>query len=74
MPEPAVRHAARVLEQLPSALYRVELESGSRPRLVAHVDAGSDLARVRPGDTVLVEILPYDAQRARIVGRMSHPK
>jgi translation initiation factor IF-1 len=47
----------------------VELEMGNRPRLVAHVDAGADLVRVRPGDAVLVEILPYDAQRARIVGR-----
>jgi translation initiation factor IF-1 len=65
----AVSHPARVLEQLPSLLFRVELESGSRPRLVAHVDAGSDLVRVRPGDTVMVEILPWDAQRARIVGR-----
>ena len=60
---------ARVLEELPSALYRVELESGKKPRLVAHVDAGADLVRVRPGDAVLVEILPYDASRARIVGK-----
>jgi translation initiation factor IF-1 len=64
MPEPA-----RVLEQLPNALYRIELESGKRPRLVAHLDAGADLVRVRPGDTVMVEILPLDASRARIVGK-----
>jgi translation initiation factor IF-1 len=65
----ASRQAARVLEQLPNALYRVELDAGARPRLVAHLDAGADLVRVRPGDAVFVEILPLDAGRARIVGR-----
>lgn len=68
MPEAGAR-PARVLEQLPNALFRVELESGSRPRLVAHLDAGADLLRVRPGDAVMVEIMPMDAGRARIVGR-----
>jgi translation initiation factor IF-1 len=61
--------AATVREALPNALYRVELESGSRGALVAHVAGDSSLLRLRPGDPVVVEIAPYDAGRGRIVRR-----
>jgi translation initiation factor IF-1 len=61
--------AATVREALPNALFRVELESGSRAPLVAHVAGDSSLLRLRPGDPVVVEIAPYDAGRGRIVRR-----
>jgi translation initiation factor IF-1 len=60
---------ATVREALPNALFRVELASGSRDALVAHVAGDSSLLRLRPGDRVRVEIAPYDAGRGRIVGR-----
>ena len=60
---------ARVVEALPNALFRVELETESRSRVTAHVGAASSLLRVLPGETVVVELLPYDATRGRIVGR-----
>ncbi len=60
---------ATVREALPNALYRVELASGSRASLVAHVAGDSSLLRLRPGDRVMVEIAPYDAGRGRIVRR-----
>ena len=60
---------ATVREALPNALYRVELQGGSRGALVAHVAGESSLLRLRPGDPVVVEIAPYDTGRGRIVRR-----
>ena len=60
---------AVVREALPNALYRVELASGSRASLLAHVAGDASLLRLRPGDRVFVEIAPYDAVRGRIVRR-----
>jgi translation initiation factor IF-1 len=74
MPEAGVgelRLEARVLEALPNALFRVELQNDARTRLTAHVPASSGLLRVLPGDRVTVEILPYDSTRGRIVGKAS---
>ena len=58
-----------VVEELPNALYSVELVSETRPRVVAHVAPVSGLLRVLPGDEVLVELTALDQARARIVGR-----
>jgi translation initiation factor IF-1 len=66
--EGAAPLAARVLEALPSALYRVELLSEGRPRATVHVAAGSGPLRVREGDEVLVQLSPQDPGRGRIVG------
>lgn len=66
-----VQVGARVLESLPSALFRVELQNEARTRLTAHVSGASGLLRVLPGDLVTVEILPYDDTRGRIVGRQA---
>ena len=60
---------AIVREALPNALYRVELASGSRGSIVAHVAGDSSLLRLRPGDEVVVELAPYDAGRGRVVRR-----
>ena len=59
---------ARVVEALPNALYRVELENESRAHVTAHVSAGT-LLRVLPGDGVVVELMAYDMTRGRIVRR-----
>jgi translation initiation factor IF-1 len=56
-----------VLEILPSAVYRVELES--REQVLAHA-AGvreRNFVRLRPGDRVKVEVSPYDRTRGRIL-------
>ena len=58
-----------VLESLPNALYRVQLETEARPQVVAHVTGAASLRRILPGEAVLVELLAYDAGRGRIVRR-----
>ena len=70
MPEGSAGLAARVVEGLPSGLFRVELLSAGRPRATVHVDAGSGPLRVREGDEVLVELSPADPRRGRIVAQL----
>ena len=58
-----------VVEALPNAMFRVELENGHR--LLAHV-AGKmrmHFIRILPGDKVTVEMSPYDLARGRITFR-----
>ena len=59
-----------VVEQLPSALYRVRLEHGST--VVAHIADRLDrnFIRVLVGDRVRVELSPVDAGRGRIVEKL----
>jgi translation initiation factor IF-1 len=47
----------------------VELLGERRGRATAHVAGSSGLLRLRPGDEVVVELLPYDMTRGRIVRR-----
>ena len=60
---------AKVTEALPNAVFRVELENGHK--VLAHVSGKMRMhyIRILPGDTVLVEMSPYDLNRGRIVLR-----
>jgi len=71
VPEAALRVSGRVVEQLPNALYRVELASAGRPHVTAHAAGESGLLRLRPGDAVEVELSSYDPGRGRILGKGS---
>ncbi len=59
----------KVIEPLPNAMFRVELENGHR--ILAHVSGKMRLhfIRILLGDRVLVEISPYDLTRGRIIYR-----
>ena len=59
----------RVLESLPNALFRVELETERRQQVTAHVAGSSSLLRILPGEAVVVELMAYDPSRGRIVRR-----
>jgi len=61
--------AGVVVEQLPSALYRVRLDDG--PQVTAHIADRIDrnFIRVLVGDRVRVELSPVDFGRGRIVGK-----
>jgi len=65
----AIRLQAKVVEALPNAMFRVELENGHK--VLAHVSGKMRMhfIRILPGDTVTVEMSPYDLNRGRIVLR-----
>lgn len=67
------QEAATVVELLPNATCRVELESGQR--VLAHLAAAGkrNFVRVRPGDRVRVELSPHDRGRGRILELLSGP-
>jgi translation initiation factor IF-1 len=73
MPEPALplEVPGRVVESLPNALFRVEIEGEKRRMVTAHVSGGSSLLRLLPGEAVVVELMAYDTTRGRIVRRKS---
>ncbi len=63
-----VRVEARILEVLPKGLFRAGIGSeGGGASLQVHLAAGSAALRIRPGDRVEVELMPYDSSRGRIV-------
>lgn len=58
-----------VIETLPNAMFRVELENGHR--VLAHISGKMRMhfIKILPGDKVSVELSPYDLKRGRIVYR-----
>jgi translation initiation factor IF-1 len=64
-----IRLQAKVTDALPNAMFRVELENGHK--VLAHVSGKMrmNFIRILPGDTVIVEMSPYDLNRGRIVLR-----
>jgi len=65
----SIRLQAKVVEALPNAMFRVELEKGHK--VLAHVSGKMrmNFIRILPGDVVTVEMSPYDLTRGRIVLR-----
>jgi translation initiation factor IF-1 len=64
-----IRIEGKVIEALPNAVFRVELENGHR--VLAHVSGRMrmNFIRILPGDQVTVELSPYDLTKGRIVYR-----
>lgn len=58
-----------VLEPLPNAMFKVELENGHK--VLAHISGKMrmNFIRILPGDRVTVELSPYDLNRGRITYR-----
>jgi translation initiation factor IF-1 len=69
VPKDVIRVEGKVLEALPNAVFRVELENGHR--VMAHVSGRMrmNFIRILPGDQVTVELSPYDLAKGRIVYR-----
>lgn len=67
--EEAIEVEGTVLEPLPNAMFRVELENGHQ--VLAHISGKMRMhfIKILPGDTVTVELSPYDLSRGRIVYR-----
>jgi translation initiation factor IF-1 len=70
--EDAIEVQATVLETLPNAMFKVELDSmENKPQVLAHISGRmrKNFIKILPGDKVLVELSPYDLTRGRIVYR-----
>jgi translation initiation factor IF-1 len=67
--EEAITVEGRVLETLPNAMFRVELENGHK--VLAHISGKMRMhfIKILPGDKVTIELSPYDLTRGRIVFR-----
>ncbi|MBN1437556.1 MAG: translation initiation factor IF-1 [Sedimentisphaerales bacterium] len=65
----AIKVDATVVEALPNAVFRVRLENGHE--ILAHVSGKMrmNFIRILPGDSVTVELSPYDLTRGRITLR-----
>lgn len=59
-----------VLEALPSTLFKVEVEGGSVVLATLSGKLRQNRIRILPGDTVKVEVSPYDLTRGRITWRV----
>jgi translation initiation factor IF-1 len=58
-----------VLETLPNAMFRVELDNGHK--VLAHISGKMRMhyIKILPGDKVKIELSPYDLARGRIIFR-----
>ena len=67
--EKPIQIEGKVVEALPNASFRVELENGHR--ILAHISGKMRMhyIRILPGDRVAVELSPYDLTRGRITYR-----
>ena len=68
--EEAIEVTATVLETLPNAMFKVELENNQH-QVLAHISGKmrKNFIRILPGDRVLVELSPNDLSRGRITYR-----
>jgi translation initiation factor IF-1 len=67
--EEAIKVEGVVLETLPNAMFKVELEN--KHKVLAHISGKMRMhfIKILPGDTVTVELSPYDLSRGRITYR-----
>lgn len=67
--EEAIEVEGKVVEPLPNAMFRVELENGHK--VLAHISGKMRMhfIRILPGDRVKLELSPYDLSRGRITYR-----
>lgn len=67
--EESIKMQGRVVETLPNTMFRVELENGHI--VTAHISGKmrKHYIRILAGDTVTVELTPYDLTKGRITYR-----
>ncbi len=67
--EDVIQVEGKIVETLPNAMFRVELENGHR--VLAHISGKMRMhfIKILPGDRVTVELSPYDLTRGRITYR-----
>lgn len=70
MAKDVIEFEGKILEAMPNAMFRVELENGHE--ILAHISGKirKNFIRILPGDKVKVEMTPYDLTRGRITYRL----
>ena len=70
MSKDVIEFEGKILEAMPNAMFRVELENGHE--ILAHISGKirKNFIRILPGDKVKVEMTPYDLPRGRITYRL----
>ena len=70
--EEALEVEGVVIETLPNAMFRIELENGHR--VLGHISGKmrKHFIKILPGDKVIIELSPYDLSRGRIVYRANN--
>lgn len=63
-----------IIEPLPNAMFRVELDNGHR--VLAHISGKMRMhfIKILPGDRVTVELSPYDLTRGRVTFRSKNKR
>ena len=71
--EEPIKVEGKVVETLPNAMFKVELEN--KHTILAHISGKMRMhfIKILPGDTVTVELSPYDLTRGRITYRSKQP-
>jgi len=67
--EDVIEVEGKVIEPLPNAMFRVELDNGHK--VLAHISGKMRMhfIKILPGDKVTLELSPYDLNRGRITYR-----
>ena len=70
MAKDVIEIEGKILESMPNAMFRVELENGHE--ILAHISGKirKNFIRILPGDRVKVEMTPYDLSKGRITCRL----
>ena len=70
MSKDVLEFEGKILESMPNAMFRVELDNGHE--ILAHISGKirKNFIRILPGDKVKVEMTPYDLSRGRITYRL----
>ncbi len=72
--EEAIEVEGTIIEPLPNAMFRVELDNGHK--VLAHISGKMRMhfIKILPGDRVTVELSPYDLTRGRVTFRAKNGK
>ena len=69
MSKDVLEFEGKILESMPNAMFRVELDNGHE--ILAHISGKirKNFIRILPGDKVTLELSPYDLTKGRIIWR-----
>ncbi len=72
--EEAIEVEGTIIEPLPNAMFRVELDNGHK--VLAHISGKMRMhfIKILPGDRVTIELSPYDLSRGRVTFRAKNGK